>query len=67
MFTVNPMNRNEPSATRKLFLSAVLELFRQGMDTVQIAAVLEHREYTIERALHEALTLSKKEKAEPSG
>lgn len=54
--------QDEPTLTRQLFLSAVLELFSRGMDTDQISIVLNDKEPMVERALHEALTLRKRQK-----
>jgi len=46
---------------RKLYLSAVLELWDRGFDTWQIAMTLRDDQATVERALHEALTMRKRE------
>jgi hypothetical protein len=46
---------------RRLFLSAILALWDRGMDTDQIARTLRNDEGTIERGLHEALALRKRE------
>jgi hypothetical protein len=51
----------EPDTERRLFLSAILALWDRGMDTDQIARTLRNDEGTIERGLHEALALRRRE------
>jgi len=55
---------DSPTLTRRLYLSAVLELFRRGFDTQQIAKTLRDEQHAVERALHEALDRERKEKAQ---
>lgn len=47
---------------RRLYLSAVLELWNKGFDTFQIANVIREDQASVERALHEALELIRKER-----
>ena len=46
-----------PSADvrRALYLSAILELWRKGFDTAQIAKTIGDTEASVERSLHEAM------------
>ena len=55
------MFNDSPSTTRLLFLSAVIELWDRGFDTSQIAQTLKEKEQTVERALHEAKDLRRRE------
>lgn len=48
---------------RRLFFSAVLELWRRGFDTWQIAKTLRDDQAAVERALHQALDLERAENA----
>lgn len=50
---------------RKFYLSAVLELWRKGFDTYQIAKTIRDKESSVERGLHEALELERKGKPPP--
>lgn len=54
------------STERLLFMSAVIELWDRGMDTLQIAKIIREPQEAIERALHEALDLRRKEHNEKS-
>jgi hypothetical protein len=45
---------------RMLFISAVMELWRRGFDTWQIAKTLGDDQAAVERALHEGLELERK-------
>lgn len=47
---------------KRLYLSAVLELWNKGFDTFQIATTIKEDQASVERALHEALELIRKEK-----
>jgi hypothetical protein len=47
---------------RRLYLSAVLELWNRGFDTFQIAKTLKDDQATVERALHEALEIIRQER-----
>lgn len=51
---------------RRLFLSAVLELWRRGFDTWQIGKTLNEDQAGVERALHNALDLERKQNADPA-
>jgi hypothetical protein len=50
----------ELSTIRKLYLSAIIELWDRGFDTCQIAKTLNDKEFAVERGLHEALGIRRK-------
>jgi hypothetical protein len=55
------MINEPPTLIRQLYLSAVLSLWDKGMDTYQIAKTLNDDQANVERGLHEALSIRRKD------
>lgn len=55
-------NNSSDVLMRELFLSAVLGLWERGFDTWQMAKILTESQAHVERALHEALEIKRRER-----